>query len=1239
MSSIAMRPAAPDQPQRDSALHPQRSILVQAPAGSGKTDLLTRRFLRLLATVDSPGQIVAITFTKAAAAEMRNRILAELERAAPADPDHLHGTGSGIPLIAASSGGAAADEPEDSRDFSMQSLARLALARSRELGWNLIDLPAQLRITTIDAFCREIALQQPLFSGLGGELEVHEQPAELYRRAARRALECIDDGEPELQSAIRELLAWRDNDWSGLEDLMVEMLHGRNRWMHYFVFGRGQDWDAVRAKLERPFANAVRAGLADVDRLLGLVPNGREEAHELARFACEECAENSPRLLAECAEIPASPFPCGIDSARVTFIALRAFLQTKKGAWRSAKGLKTSDGFPSTARGREAKARFASFISRCQAVPGLESALAVVAELPPVRYSDDDWRIVRATFTVLSAAAAQLKVVFAETGAVDFTEVAQIAESVLRAEDGSPTDAAIATADGIRHLLVDEFQDTSRRQHQLLAGLIAAWSEREGRTCFVVGDPMQSIYFFREADAELFAQIRDYGLQFTNGDEPFLFDHVPLRANFRTAPPLVKHLNDVLANVFAVDDGSGIAFSAAEPAREGQSDGALRFSLHVDFVPESARGKSAPPGESDERNSARIGQIEEIVSLIRSHLPHVEEARTHGGKYRVAVLGRTRKVLAMVAQALRQSQIPFRAVELEELRDRPEILDALALARALLNPCDRLAWLGVLRAPWCGLSLADLHLLASADKAAILARPVPELLAERRQLLSDEGRAAAERVLDAVAFAGASRSLRPAASLGTWLQQVWIRIGGEACADAAARVNLDLLWTCLDGLPDGEQDLLGPALDAALGDLKAQPDPGASSDCGVQLMTIHKSKGLEFEVVLVPELQALERPPHPAMLSWLERGLAEPDESGEVTEFLVAPFQPKGADRGQAKAWVDRACREREMQELRRLLYVAATRARDELHFFARPIYKLQSDGSPELAEPKVSLLQTAWPALHEEIERRFAEWAAARAASSPQPAAIESLAAAAGESNLRLVPAPIPHGPARIRRLPPEYRIPRAPESAAATTASAAQAAEQLYARHEGGMLSRALGEAVHSLLEALSRLRAAMEWDAARAALQILEPRIAAEVRALGLGPAEADALAARAMHHALDASTDPNGMWILSPHPQAESEVCWTGIAGGELRSVRIDRVFQAGAAPLSEGDACWWIVDYKTAHPEAKSPDQALPGLRSLFAPQLEAYAEVLRKLHADGKPIRAALYYPLLRALDWWEIEV
>jgi ATP-dependent exoDNAse (exonuclease V) beta subunit len=485
-------------------------------------------------------------------------------------------------------------------------------------------------------------------------------------------------------------------------------------------------------------------------------------------------------------------------------------------------------------------------------------------------------------------------------------------------------------------------------------------------------------------------------------------------------------------------------------------------------------------------------------------------------------------------------------------------------------------------------------------------------------------------------------------SLGTWLQQVWLRLGGDGCVDAAARANLDLLWSCLDRLPGGEQDLLSPALNAALDKLTALPDPSADSNSGVQLMTIHKSKGLEFEVVIVPELQAGVGGGKPKMLSWLERGLAEPDDSGEITEFLIAPQQSKGADRGGSKAWVDRVYRERESQEDRRILYVAATRARDELHLFARPAYKVEANGDLTLCDPSNSLLATAWPALEAEIRTRFDQWKDSHGAASTDIASI----AASGDSNLFVMPSPAT--PTLLRRLPPDYH-PSAPSDPPGAPSirrslggwvgdhksqhgfSSPATSLSLYPRHEGGLLSRALGTAVHTLFEELGRQRATSDWPTARAALQRLQPRIVARARASGIDQSQATGLAAQALQLALDATNDPTAQWILSPHDDAASEVRWAGVVVGALTNVRADRIFRAGLTPNSKGQEAWWIVDYKTAHADAEDPAATLPQLRQMFAPQIETYAQILRNLHGNDATIRAGLYYPRMLLLDWWEL--
>jgi len=1068
----------PDLAERDKALDPRISVLVRAPAGSGKTTLLTERFLRLLAEVDDPGQVVAITFTEAAAAEMRNRVLDRLSKNQP-DP-----------------------------------AARVALEHSQRLGWNLLDLPAQLRITTIDAFCRELALQQPLVSGLGGGLDIAEQPAELYRRAAQRTLQQIGGHDHALSQAIEHLLLWRDNNWMEIESLLAEMLESRDRWMQEFLLDRNPDWNSLRAALEGALARASHG--------------------------------DSPR------------------------------------------------------------------------------------------YTDPEWAIVRACFLVLRHALGQLRVIFSETGRVDFSEVAQIALGVLKGSDGQPAEAALVVADGIRHLLVDEFQDTSRRQHQLLANLVRAWPDREQRTSFVVGDPMQSIYFFRDADAELFPRVERLGLEIPD-DQPLRFEPVQLTANFRSAPELVEHINHTFSQVFAKDDGSGVGFTPALPARDNiAAPGphliaapSPHMQLHVEFVPKTASGSQKAQAAA-ERKAARQEQIQQVVTLIRSHLPRIAQARAGGEKYRLAVLGRTRNALAPIASALREAAVTFRAVELEELKERPEIVDALALARALLNWDDRVAWLGVLRAPWCGLSLSDLHLLVSADEVGLQSRPVPELLRERLHLLGEQGRAAAARVIGALEFSQQLRSAQPTLSTATWLEQVWLRLGGAQCVDDAARANLDLLWGRIDRLPDGEPDLLGPALDAALRELKARPDPAVDGDCGVQLMTIHKSKGLEFEVVIVPELQGREEVPRGEMLSWLERGLAADDQSGELTEFLIAPLKAKGDQGGKARTFVSRARREREQQELRRLLYVAATRAKEELHLFARVEYKNDKDGTLVLVDPPNSLLATSWPAFAADIRRRFQRWTAARIEGFVDLAAQKEDLPAARESRPFAI----------VRRLPPEFTVP-VESSRGSIDEQLLAGAGRLYERHEGGLLSRSLGRAAHAFLEELARHMAAQPRSGALAALSGFLPCVTAQIRSAGVETKHAERIARQALEVAQRAAADPVGAWILAPHPDAASEVRWTGVIDGNLRTVQVDRVFRGAATPdanlLPHDPGVWWIIDYKMAYEEGIVALAALPELRRTFAPQIEAYARVLRNLQGSEAQIHGGLYYPRMGLFDWWQI--
>jgi ATP-dependent exoDNAse (exonuclease V) beta subunit len=993
-------------------------------------------------------------------------------------------------------------------------------------------------------------------------------------------------------------------------------------------------WERLREHLERPFARAIAQQLSNISALLLSIPGAYAEARDLAEFAHKQLGGTLYLALAELAEFPLGPFPTPeeLEDARQAYICFAQLLLTAEGSFRKEKGINKSVGFPVDHK-RE-KLQIQALIRVLSDVEPLAETLHGVRALPPARYSDEDWRIVRASFTLLRHAAGELQVEFAQSRAVDFIEIAQIAQRILQGDDGIPTDAAISIGDGIRHLLVDEFQDTSRRQHRLIASLVAAWPDTLNRSLFVVGDPMQSIYFFRDADAELFPRVQRVGLELSDR-EPLPLDAVQLASNFRTQPELVRQLNNAFEVIFGTSDGSNVRFSASQPARDADADAGPGFELHLRFVPQTPRTRSNDPDSAQikeevaaEREASLDAQTAEIVSLIRSRLDVMEQARARGEKYRIAILGRTRAALATITLALRDAAIPFRAVDLEPLADRPEVLDALALARALVSVEDRVAWLGVLRAPWCALSLDDLHTLISADDPGILARPIFDLMQERKGLLSNEARHAVGRVLQAYADSSVLRAAMPEMTTGTWLQQTWLRLGGDSCVNATAYANLDLLWRCLDQLPKGDGDLTSPALESALEKLMAQPDPAAESDCGVHLMTIHKSKGLEFDVVIVPEMQATGANTHSTMFAWLERGLESPDASGEITEFLIAPFQPKGADRGKAKEWVDREYRTKEAQETRRILYVAATRAREELHLFARPAYKLEH-GDSVLCEPLESLLSKAWPALEDQVRAQFDAWKAQR-----RPAEIISLAASADH----VIAMPAPATPALLRRLPSNFEAPqpRYFRGGGGSMGAAGTQPAMGYQRHEGGIDSRALGSAVHAGLQLLAQHRLTLDWEAARTKLAESATRISAQIRASGVNREHATQIAKQALDIAVRASLDPTGAWILSPHQHAETEVRWTGIVAGGMRTVQADRVFRSGNTPLSQQGDVWWIVDYKTAH-WGDSPKDALPKLRQLFAPQLELYASVLRKLHGPDAPIRAGLFYPRMSQFDWWEV--
>jgi hypothetical protein len=176
---------------------------------------------------------------------------------------------------------------------------------------------------------------------------------------------------------------------------------------------------------------------------------------------------------------------------------------------------------------------------------------------------------------------------------------------------------------------------------------------------------------------------------------------------------------------------------------------------------------------------------------------------------------------------------------------------------------------------------------------------------------------------------------------------------------------------------------------------------------------------------------------------------------------------------------------------------------------------------------------------------------------------------------------------------------------------------------------------------LQQLARLRETGDWDEARSALKKTQSPVASQIREQGIDITQARKIARQAIEIVLNASRDALGQWILSPHKEAASEARWAGIVSGTLRTVQVDRLFQAGPAPLSESANesadTWWVVDYKTAFSDNGDLDAALTDLRKLFSPQVEAYARLLRNLRGAEANVHCGLYYPRMMKFDWWEV--
>ena len=1093
-----------DSAQRRLALQTERSFIVQAPAGSGKTELLIQRFLALLAAVELPEQVIAITFTRKAAAQMRDRVLAALTAAARGE------------------------RPGKPHRLQTFELARQALARDRHLGWSLVEQPARLKIDTLDALNVWLAQRLPIASGGIGAARMVEDASEHYLTAGRRMMQQLGDASSGAR-ALRFLLEASDIGAGRMVTLMAQMLATRDQWLSH-VFG--VDDSELRVIVERALRRSIEEDLVTLAQLIPeaagreLVPLMRHVARHAPRYA----PQFEPWLRLE-----AWPAP-SVDHLNA-WKALPELLLTGQGTWRKQPGAVGFSGQFATL-GTDLKELISSLANSEELRVALVELRRVPASLPGSAW----WDAMSAIRISLQHLVAELRVLFAERNTTDFIELALAAQRAL-GNAARPSDLLLALDRRIQHILVDEFQDTSRSQIRLLELLTSGWESSDGRSLFLVGDPMQSIYRFRNADMSLFLRARHEGI----GD--IRCQSLNLTRNFRSAPAVIDWVNDTFTRIF--------------PAEDDLRDGAARFS--------PCEAVRAPSSRQTVQVHGLRGSDPDAETRRAAEIAAAERARSASGS--VAILVRSRSHLAGLQSHLRALGLDAHAVQLEAPNQHQVTQDLIGLTRALTHRGDRVAWLGVLHAPWCGLSWRDLHGLCRGDSDSAVWTLMHD--AGRIARLTEDGQARLKRLRAILQMAFHERSGQP---LARWVQRTWLTLDGPACLlESRDMDRAEHFFTVLrEATVRG--DLEDPAtLDSLFDDPAAILDRPRES--GIEIMTIHKAKGLEFDTVVLPGLGREARSDKGKALYWHERVHADGEESVLLAPFSAGPDEPDAYTR-----WLRGIEQRKEFSERARLLYVATTRARERLHLIGQlPVGQ---------SKPRArSLLAFLWPQVAPAFE----------SAGTPDDTGQQHESAFEPQIRRLIDTARQPEG-----AMVPGQDIERRPHFQ-----WAGQAALQV-------------GVVVHQWLHNIAR-DGIERWDAERVRAGI--DRYRAELQLLGVDEDELREASCRVIQALEAVLEDATGQWILTARPEADSELPISRYADGMIENLRLDRTFV-------DESGTRWIIDYKTSAHEGGAIDAFLDSEVQRYRGQLERYARAMSSV--DSRPIRVGLYFPLLRAFREWQ---
>lgn len=1114
-----------------AASDPSVSAFVAANAGAGKTRVLTDRVARLLLAGADPSKILCITYTKAAAAEMADRLFRLLGSWALADDARLRASLAGI--------GAAGGH-----------------ASARRLFARALETPGGLRIQTIHSFCESVLRRFPIEAGVAPGFAVIDETT-----SARLANGAIDEAAshpatPELAAALGRLAERCQPDT--LREIVRNGLLSRHRIDD--ARARSGGWDGLLAVAARHLG----VGLGDdpeaiVGDLLGVID---EDDIRRAQAALRRGGETCKKAADQGFAAFLSPMPM-----REKYAALRKCLLTQEGT--------PKDKFPD-AQARKADPAAATFIEAMQeAFAAAQEPLAAAENLADTR----------AFLTILQHTDGLYRRAKDQRAGLDYDDLVSGVERLFR--DVSPSFVRYKLDQSLDHILLDEAQDTSAAQWRVVEGPLQEFfdggASGEGRTFFAVGDQKQSIYSFQGADADLFAQKQhDLGKKLGSAGP---FRNVPLSMSFRSAAPVLDFVDALFAHA---DAKAGVENEAVEFRHRLKRTGAAG---RVELWPLAPNPEIAPARAWDAPLDARAPQSRErtladtVARAIARSLAG-DSLASRGRPVRasdIMILVQTRGPLFQeMIRALVRAGAPVAGADKIALLEEAAIEDLLSYARAALFEADDLSLAEILKSPLFGFDEQSLFDLAySRPHGATLWSALDGRASERAEWARarDEIAAAGSVGLSQGAFAFLAHVLETGAPSGR--RRLYGRLG-EAARDGIE----ELLRQAIEYERRAPRSLQGFLLWAEKNAGQIRREPEQAGDA-VRVMTVHGAKGLEAEIVYL--LDAHRAP----------RNDAGPLLFADAADRNVAfVYSPNAASDSRAASVAREIERRRQWEEYRRLLYVAATRARDRL-IVCGLAYKNKGDPNAKPVGEKT------WHALAEDAFARLGDRVVIRETGDwrrsikvlecgQDPQAVERAEAAVPQADHPLpewaARAAAPEPPSR-RIVPSELAEPSA-AGAAARPRSGLAAFSPLR-----GLEAQLRGKALHRLLELLP--------DAPPPERRGLADRLLAR-----MAPAIAEAERAGWREEAMRVIDDPAFAAVFAPGSRAEAAIA--GVLNGVRVAGRIDRL-AVGPRVL--------IVDYKTNRPPPARPEDAADA----YIAQLALYRALLQQIH-PGRPVEAALVW-------------